>query len=357
MSQLLSALQLPCQCAHAPSVLRSAMPAETDVLKHFECVGCGQLAAPPAVLSCGHVVCAREEGWSACPQPGCGTYTPYTATIVAATCNHIALSPLLTDDLCDRHDVCMLLVRGIAVGGRQPGAVVACGLADSILRTESPSVYEAALARNPRCSAAPAPVPSAVEAARTGARPPMNHAELVGRIVLLHSLSSAAGQLLNGLQGQIVSWDADSERFEVKLEVEGAASRTVRVRTANLRIPMEELLAANAEGSAADSPASSAASDQASAGAQEGAADSASTATYVHFGRGCDGCGVYPMVGRCFNCSDCDEAIGFDLCGSCFDQGLHRRADAVGRFNQAHRPEHQMVDLPMEDTFLHGTQP
>ena len=158
MSQLLSALQLSCQCAHAPSVLRSAMPAETDVLKHFECVGCGQLAAPPAVLSCGHVVCAREEGWNACPQPGCGTYTPYTATIVAATCNHIALSPLLTDDLCDRHDVCMLLVRGIAVGGRQPGAVVACGLADSILRTESPSVYEAALARNPRCSAAPARV-------------------------------------------------------------------------------------------------------------------------------------------------------------------------------------------------------
>ena len=33
-------------------------------------------------------------------------------------------------------------------------------------------------------------------------------------------------------------------------------------------------------------------------------------------------------------CCDCSEAIGFDLCGACFDKGLHKRAAAAGRFNQ-----------------------
>ena len=30
-----------------------------------------------------------------------------------------------------------------------------------------------------------------------------------------------------------------------------------------------------------------------------------STESYTHFGRGCDGCGVYPVRGRCYKCADC----------------------------------------------------
>merc|ERR1719502_1005427 len=39
----------------------------------FTCAGCGQVAAPPAVLTCGHIVCARAGiGWpSGCPAEGC----------------------------------------------------------------------------------------------------------------------------------------------------------------------------------------------------------------------------------------------------------------------------------------------
>ena len=77
---------------------------------------------------------------------------------------------------------------------------------------------------------------------------------------------------------------------------------------------------------------------------------------YVHFGRGCDGCGVYPIEGRCFRCADCDEAIGYDVCGQCFDRGVHIRPAASGRFNQAHRPEHRMEEVEQIDTPLHALQ-
>lgn len=49
---------------------------------------------------------------------------------------------------------------------------------------------------------------------------------------------------------------------------------------------------------------------------------------------GCDGCGVYPIVGKRYRCRDCHERIGFDLCSACHDSNR----DMAGRFNQQHRP-------------------
>lgn len=49
---------------------------------------------------------------------------------------------------------------------------------------------------------------------------------------------------------------------------------------------------------------------------------------------GCDSCGLYPIKGRRYKCQDCPDKVGFDLCGKCYDRGLH----ITGRFNQQHIP-------------------
>ncbi|GJN21607.1 hypothetical protein PR202_gb09099 [Eleusine coracana subsp. coracana] len=58
----------------------------------------------------------------------------------------------------------------------------------------------------------------------------------------------------------------------------------------------------------------------------------------VHFGVGCDSCGVYPIRGKRYKCQDCAELIGFDLCEACYSSSLN----LPGRFNQQHTPDHRM---------------
>jgi Zinc finger, ZZ type len=53
---------------------------------------------------------------------------------------------------------------------------------------------------------------------------------------------------------------------------------------------------------------------------------------FAHHHVGCDACGMFPIVGRRYKCNDCPDYLGYDLCGGCFDQGLH----IFGRFNQRH---------------------
>lgn len=79
---------------------------------------------------------------------------------------------------------------------------------------------------------------------------------------------------------------------------------------------------------------------------------------YVHYGVGCDGCGICPIIGQRWKCDDCSEEIGFDLCGDCYDDGVHKREGevAVGRFNQQHRPDHNMLLMEQVNTFLHELQ-
>ncbi|XP_022148101.1 E3 ubiquitin-protein ligase PRT1 isoform X2 [Momordica charantia] len=63
---------------------------------------------------------------------------------------------------------------------------------------------------------------------------------------------------------------------------------------------------------------------------------SGEVASKVHYGAGCDSCGMCPIVGDRYKCKDCYEKIGFDLCGDCYNTCSKR----PGRFNQQHRPEH-----------------
>lgn len=46
---------------------------------------------------------------------------------------------------------------------------------------------------------------------------------------------------------------------------------------------------------------------------------------------------MYPIVGDRYQCQDCEERIGFDLCGDCYNS----RCKLPGRFNQQHKPEHK----------------
>ena len=77
--------------------------------------------------------------------------------------------------------------------------------------------------------------------------------------------------------------------------------------------------------------------------------DTESQENFVHFGVGCDGCGVCPIVGRRYTCLECKERIGFDLCARCNESHV-----GPGRFNQQHRPEHKMELVEPKETLLHA---
>ncbi|KAK7389421.1 hypothetical protein VNO78_24452 [Psophocarpus tetragonolobus] len=66
----------------------------------------------------------------------------------------------------------------------------------------------------------------------------------------------------------------------------------------------------------------------------------------VHYGVGCDFCGMYPITGNRYKCLDCKEKIGFDLCGDCYKT----RSKLQGRFNQQHTPEHRFGLVPLNLT-------
>ncbi|XP_020696096.1 E3 ubiquitin-protein ligase PRT1 isoform X1 [Dendrobium catenatum] len=57
----------------------------------------------------------------------------------------------------------------------------------------------------------------------------------------------------------------------------------------------------------------------------------------ANVGVGCDSCGMYPIIGKRYKCKDCKEAIGFDLCESCYNTS----SKLPGRFNQQHKPDHR----------------
>uniref|UniRef100_J3NEY0 ZZ-type domain-containing protein n=1 Tax=Oryza brachyantha TaxID=4533 RepID=J3NEY0_ORYBR len=68
-----------------------------------------------------------------------------------------------------------------------------------------------------------------------------------------------------------------------------------------------------------------------------------SSLKHTHVGVGCDDCGVFPIQGRRYSCTEC-VAPGFDLCGECFQKGT----STVGRFDQNHTAEHTMQ---LDDSF------
>nr|XP_043635429.1 E3 ubiquitin-protein ligase PRT1-like [Erigeron canadensis] len=58
-----------------------------------------------------------------------------------------------------------------------------------------------------------------------------------------------------------------------------------------------------------------------------------------HHGVGCDMCGMCPIIGERYQCKDCTEKSGYDLCGDCHNSGLN----LPGRFNQKHTPSHRLL--------------
>nr|GEU53586.1 E3 ubiquitin-protein ligase PRT1-like isoform X1 [Tanacetum cinerariifolium] len=57
-----------------------------------------------------------------------------------------------------------------------------------------------------------------------------------------------------------------------------------------------------------------------------------------HPGVGCDICGMCPIIGERYQCKDCEEKLGYDLCGDCHGAG----SNLPGRFNQKHTPKHRL---------------
>lgn len=48
---------------------------------------------------------------------------------------------------------------------------------------------------------------------------------------------------------------------------------------------------------------------------------------------------LYPIIGDRYKCVDCEESIGFDLCGDCYN----KRSKRPGRFNQKHTLDHTLM--------------
>lgn len=57
-----------------------------------------------------------------------------------------------------------------------------------------------------------------------------------------------------------------------------------------------------------------------------------------HPGAGCDMCGMYPIIGDRYQCKDCTEISGYDLCGDCHNTN----SKLPGRFNQKHTQDHRL---------------
>ncbi|KAL3926652.1 MAG: hypothetical protein SGPRY_003200 [Prymnesium sp.] len=152
----------------------------------FACVGCGELALPPAVLTCGHVVLASRE-WASCPLTGC-------------------------------------------VGKGKPKLAV-CGLISSILTHElSPAELEAEGSRG--CCA---PAPSAAE--QSVEQPSLDGSAMVGSFVELHSLVSEAGGELNGLRGTVRAYNEAAGRLVVKLSSGGREAQNSTMPARGLTMP------------------------------------------------------------------------------------------------------------------------
>ena len=148
-----------------------------------------------------------------------------------------------------------------------------------------------------------------------------NKSFVPGDRVVIHGLRSEKGSKFNGKMARIESRDDGTGRYTCTVfDISPGVNMAIRAKRENLRKTKED--------------------------------------QYVHFGVGCDGCGVFPIVGQRWKCDDCSEEIGFDLCGDCYDCGVHKREGkvTVGRFNQQHRPDHNMILMEQVNTFFHQLQ-
>lgn len=69
---------------------------------------------------------------------------------------------------------------------------------------------------------------------------------------------------------------------------------------------------------------------------------------YVHWGVGCDGCGIWPIRGKAWYDTQCPDKAGFHVCDPCYKFNFHRRV-ITGKFNQHHMPKHKMEEMPQNE--------
>jgi hypothetical protein len=78
--------------------------------------------------------------------------------------------------------------------------------------------------------------------------------------------------------------------------------------------------------------------------------------TFVHYGVGCDWCGLYPIVGPRYQCEECSESefMGFDLCSKCMQNVFeHPERKRDYRFAQNHTDAHKMRLVQPRPTMIH----
>jgi len=280
----------------------------------FKCVECQKLAVPPTVLTCGHIVCrgtASETGGDCC-------------------------SLLRKKKICPING-CVGMVRN--EGGDDASPAV-CALIDKILRSNmSDTEYEAAASVSAKqCTglrleddgtdANAASTTAATSAAAAETSEKNGHSFALDDAVVIVGLKSRSGSQFNGRLATVTSGPSRvGGRYVVTLANPPAGREpTISVKAQHLQ--------------------------------RDGGTGNES---FVHYGVGCDGCGVLPITGRRYKCNDCSELIGYDLCGDCYDNGVHTREAgdgnvAAGRFNQQHRPDHTMVEIEQKFTILHQLQ-
>ena len=265
---------------------------DLDVRNAFVCLECNGLAVPPMVLTCGHVVCR-----------GSSERVRQNQSCPVEGCFGKMTTPK------DKK-------------GKSSTPAV-CAAIDAIIRDcRSQEEYEeAALAsiqqcRGLRCSedTSSAAVVLSDGTATTDTFSPDD-------LVTIHGLTSSKGALMNGHQAKVISYCASTGQCTITIP--SMQGFQCQVKAQNL---------------------------------QRAESSNAKRETYVNYGVGCDGCGACPIIGRRYKCKDCSEEIGFDLCGNCYDGGVHKRDAGAGRFNQQHKPHHTMEEMDQTHTMLHEIQ-
>ncbi|KAL4426838.1 hypothetical protein ABPG77_006624 [Micractinium sp. CCAP 211/92] len=298
--------------------------------QHFACDAprCGRLLCHPVVLICGHAVCqdclpacsngGGGHGTAASPAAGAGTCaqtSPGVAAAGALACPACGLAARQAPALCKQlADLLAELFPGESSQreAEAHAARAACAEHEADAQAAATASAAAATAESPSATSPEAAAPPTAAAAAAAG-------ETSIRAYTQQHDGAASGSASppGGQPASPAAWQSLSPSLTSALrrrQAEGGAGQAMAER-------MEQSLLRMTAGE-----------------------------EYAWHGVGCDGCGQYPIQGRRYKCLDCPEAIGFDLCGACMDQGL---SDIVGRFNQRHTPQHRMRSMRPRITAIH----
>jgi hypothetical protein len=316
--------------------------------QHFACDRCGKLLCRPVVLTCGHVVCGptclqplASGSAEAYQCPACALVTRHPA----AVCRQLAdlLAELFPDVSREREGECRHALEQQEAA--QPSSSNAQAFSPTAQGCKGQGQQE-----QQRAEGGPA------GPGEGGGQDPGT------------PRAAAAGSAAGPLESDEVSSERPAQQQQQQQALSPSLASALRRRQAEGGPSQQvaERLESNLRRLTGDS--------------------------YVHHGVGCDGCGeageagmgaramprpchhacsrrhtcrrpsttalprpagLYPIQGRRYQCCQCPDAMGFDLCGACMDRGV---SDIVGRFNQRHTPDHSMRLVRPRITAMHMLQ-